>query len=247
MDDLVIIIIIFIVIAFIVYTTSSKEHLIEDPVAFNNNDTPINSIITVTDKFNNLLDNLFKNQTNIEIDDSFTLYNTNLAFTLQDIFKSLALEYFNKLPNNTFSNDKCFISESTPSLKNIYFKFISDAEQNNNAIYIFNFNLVNPKNLFTTNIKAGILTSEDALSNLRSERPGSSKVLFMKLDKTTFKTNLDFEALPLLQFPTYYTITNTLHLLDPFLTNNNIITPAQVVAFNQILDIKEQELLGKQV
>jgi hypothetical protein len=205
-------------------------------VAFNNDSVPKNPIKTIDNIQNDTLNKIFSIATPIDTDQTFALYNDNITFPLNKLFKSLALEYFNK-NSPQFSKDKIYISND---MNNIYYKGqVSPPNdetkvQGGSILYICNFNLTNPKNLFTKNIKMGVSYNE---------QNGRGEVLFMKLD--TLPDTLLTDSIDKLQ-PDYYTLKNNMFLMDPWITSNNSMTISDVYInnFNKVLKEKNKLLLN---
>lgn len=197
-------------------------------VAFNNDSVPQNPIKTIDSIQNDTLNKIFSIATPIDIDQTFVLYNDNITFPLNNLFKSLALEYFNKNAPQ-FSKDKIYIAND---MNNIYYKKYT----NINTLYISNFNLTNPKNLFTKNIKMGVDYNE---------QNGQGQVLFMKLDTLPDNEILSTDSIDKLQ-PDYYTLKNNMFLMDPWITSNNSMTISDIYInnFNKVLKEKNKQLLS---
>ena len=231
MDKVIVIIIILIGLWMIVPLTKTligkvgvKDTFV---VAFNNDSVPENPIKTIDSIQNDTLNKIFSIATPIDIDQTFVLYNDNITFPLNNLFKSLALEYINK-NGPQFSKDKMYISND---INNIYYKKDFDS-----TLYICNFNLTNPKNLFTKNIKMGLSYNEQ---NSRGQ------VLFMKLDTLPDNKILSTDSIDKLQ-PDYYTLKNNMFLMEPWITSNDSMTISDVYInnFNKVLKEKNKQLLN---
>lgn len=233
---------IFLCIIILLYFNKKSENF--QIVGYNSTDIPdykIDSVYdTETNKLGNILTNLNSRNKKysieyINIDKSFTLVNLNLTFPFTNIFKKLIIEYLVKeIPE--YKKDKVYI---LGNLNNIYYKDI-----NNSRIFVFNFNLVNPVNFFTRNIKIGIKLDNiysfiymDILNEQNVIK--SSEIEFILLDKNSYP-NFKFNSVDDLYDPLYL-IKNKYHLMDPFLTTGkeSIITNDMKVNFEFILNDKK--------
>jgi type II secretory pathway pseudopilin PulG len=198
-------------------------------VAFNNDFVPENPIKTIDSMQNDALYKIFSSSPPINVDNTFLSYNDNIAFPLNNLFKYLALEYFNKNATQ-FSKDKVYISND---MNNIYYK---KDPVNESTLYIANFTLINPKELFSKNIKIGV-----------NYIYPNGKILFMQLD-TLPSPDLDkvnIESIDKLK-PDYYTLKNKMFLMDPWATSDDsmAISDIYINNFNKVLQDKNKQLLS---
>jgi len=243
-------VIFFIILCIIILFYFSKNYENFDIVGYNSTGVPDYKIDSVYDTETYKLENIFtnlniKNQNYnkdyLNVDPTFTLVNLNLTFPFTNIFKQLIIDYLVKeIPE--YKKDKVYI---LGNLNNIYYK-----DTNNVRIFVFNFNLVNPRNFFTRNIKIrlklnniDLFTSGSSYIDITNDLNKQNVVKFSEieyilLDKSAYP-NFTFNPVDELLDPLYL-IKNKYHLMDPFLTSGKeaIITDNMKINFQYILDDK---------
>lgn len=245
---------IFIILCIIILFYFNKNFENFEIVGYNSTGVPDYKIDSVYDTETYKLESIFtniniKNQNYnkeyVNVDKTFTLVNINLTFPFTNIFRKLIIDYLVKeIPE--YKKDKVYI---LGNLNNIYYK-----DTNNARIFVFNFNLVNPVNFFTRNIKIRIklnnidlFTSGSSYIDINNDLNKQNVVKFSEieyilLDKSSYP-NFKFNPVDELLDP-YYLIKNKYHLMDPFPTSGKeaIITDNMRVNFQYILDDKKISL-----
>ena len=239
---------IIIIILITICLTRNLENF--EVVGYNNINVPDYKIVSVYDTETTVLQNIFTklNTTNpsykssyLDNDPTFKVVNNFISFPFTKIFKTLILEY---LKNSIvqYNKDKVYI---LGNFNNIYYK-----DQDTFRIFVFNFNLVNPVNFFTRNIKIRI-----RVNNIKSFMNPNSSYMNQFNDLNIRKYTeleyiiLDQNAYPNFKFKPinvqdYYVISNKYHLMDPFVTSGKdfIITDDMKKLFQLVLNDKRKSL-----
>lgn len=215
---------ILVVIVYVVYVLYYSQ-LESFFVAYNNSDVPINKQDSLDESDIHYLNSVFDDYNTSNFPDIFNQYTkySNSKFDLQTVFNKAVTDKLNDIfsKQDKYRGDKIKV---VGDIYDLYWKNINKDEH-----YIFKINITNESKRWTRSFKIYLIVNTGDINIKTISLEESSMYLSVGgIEKDDYKN--------------YYTIQNTLYLMDPYLTSRKdmIISDKMKYNFEKILQAKSK-------